>query len=177
MKYLGTITDDNDIATKEYVDNAVASGGGGGGLTKAEIVDFIYPVGSLFISTTSANPSTYLDGTWTQIKDKFLLSAGDTYTAGSTGGSADAVVVSHNHSASTASAGSHSHTFKYRNNMGTGSATGSPHSASYTSGTGDIETNSTGAHTHTVTVSSNGVSGTGKNMPPYLAVYVWKRTA
>ena len=61
MKYLGTITNDKDLVTKEYVDGAVA---GGGGLTKEQIVDFIYPVGSLFISTTSTNPTAYLGGTW-----------------------------------------------------------------------------------------------------------------
>lgn len=61
MKYLGTITDNKDLVTKEYVDNAIVAGGG---LTKQEIVDFIHPIGSLFISTTSTNPSVYLGGTW-----------------------------------------------------------------------------------------------------------------
>ena len=177
MKYLGTVTDNKDIATKEYVDNAIAASGGGGGLTPTQIVDLIYPVGSTYISFNSTNPNTLFGGTWEQIKDTFLLAAGDTYTAGTTGGSADAVTVSHTHTASTNSTGSHKHTFKYRSNMGTGSAVGSPHSDSYTSGTGDIETNSTGAHSHTVTINSTGVSGTGKNMPPYLTVYMWKRTA
>lgn len=141
------------------------------------LIDLIYPVDSIYLSVNNVNPSTLFGGTWEQIKDRFLLAAGDTYTAGTTGGSADAVTVSHTHTASTNSTGSHKHTFKYRSNMGTGSSVGSPHSDSYTSGTGDIETNSTGAHSHTVTINSTGVSGTGKNMPPYLTVYMWKRTA
>lgn len=53
--------------------------------------DYIYPcpyfpVGSIYISTISTNPSTYFGGKWEQIKDRFLLSAGNTYKAGNTGG-------------------------------------------------------------------------------------------
>jgi hypothetical protein len=61
------------------------------------IFNQIYPVGATYISANSTDPGTLFGGTWMQIKDKFLLSAGDTYTAGNTGGSADAVVVEHNH--------------------------------------------------------------------------------
>lgn len=46
------------------------------------------PIGSVYISVSSTNPSTYFGGTWEQIKDKFLLCCGNTYTAGSTGGEA-----------------------------------------------------------------------------------------
>ena len=49
----------------------------------------IYPVGAIYMSTVSTSPATLFGGgTWVQIKDRFLLSAGDTYTAGSTGGAA-----------------------------------------------------------------------------------------
>lgn len=66
--------------------------------TKQAIVDIIYPVGSLYITTNSANPSTIFGGTWVQIKDKFILSAGDTYTAGNTGGKANHThTISHTH--------------------------------------------------------------------------------
>lgn len=154
MKYLGIITDNKDLVTKEYVDNAVA-GGGGGGLTKQEVIDLIYPVGSLYISFNSTDPSTLFGGTWEQIKDKFLLAAGDSYTAGTTGGSADAVVVSHKHTMPT-----------FRQKSG-GVASGSTYKWIHydTAGGGGIGT------------STNGEDGTGKNMPPYLAVYMWKRTA
>ena len=49
------------------------------------IIDTIYPVGSYFWSSEDKDPSTFLGGTWEQVKDKFVLAAGDTYAAGSTG--------------------------------------------------------------------------------------------
>jgi hypothetical protein len=48
----------------------------------------IYPVGSIYISANSTSPANLFGGTWEQIKDRFLLAAGGTYAAGSTGGEA-----------------------------------------------------------------------------------------
>ena len=141
------------------------------------------PVGSVLAFADSTDPNTlFKNQTWVRFaKGQTLVGVNESNsnfsTVGKTGGSADAVTVSHTHTASTNSTGSHKHTFKYKSNMGTGSSVGSPHSADFTSGTGDIETNSTGAHSHTVTINSNGVSGTGKNLQPYITVYYWKRTA
>lgn len=72
----------------------------------------------------------------------------------------------------TASAGSHSHTVTVN--------TSSSHSHSMTSSgshTHTLDIDSAGSHSHTVTVSSVGEDGTGKNMPAYIAVNVWRRTA
>ena len=55
-----------------------------GGSTKV-LIDAIYPVGSIYMSVNNVNPSVLFGGTWEQIKDTFLLSAGDTYNAGSKG--------------------------------------------------------------------------------------------
>lgn len=55
---------------------------------KALILDYTYPVGSIYISANSTSPATLFGGTWSMIKDKFILLAGDTYRAGSTGGEA-----------------------------------------------------------------------------------------
>ena len=73
----------------------------------------LYPVGSLYISFDSTNPSSLFGGTWVRIKDTFLLANGDTYAPNSTGGSATKTIgvsnmPSHNHSVS--SSGSHTHT-------------------------------------------------------------------
>lgn len=190
MKYLGSVTDNKDIATKEYVDNKVAQSGGGGGLTQAQIIDLIYPVGSPYISFNNTNPSTLFGGTWEQIKDCFLLAAGDTYTAGSTGGSADAVVVSHNHTQAA-----HSHYPNKGSNYGfatyeLGSGIGRV-KVSTSSGTRYAWVGASGASSadasginwsaytdsKTPAINSTGEDGTGKNMPPYLTVYMWKRTA
>lgn len=147
-------------------------------------VDKIYPIGAIYISMVNVAPSTLFGGEWEQIEDTFLLASGNTYNAGSTGGSADAIVVSHNHTQA-----SHTHTTT-RNYVGIDSsanwAYGSKVQMSYTSGSryyphSDSDTNGiTEPNTMTTvtpTINSKGESGTGKNMPPYLAVYVWKRIA
>lgn len=54
----------------------------------SQLLDLFYPVGSIYTSTKNTNPAATLGGTWTQIKDRFLLCAGDSYSAGATGGSA-----------------------------------------------------------------------------------------
>ena len=69
-----------------------------------KLMKLIYPVGSLYWSANSTDPSTLFGGTWTQIKDKFVLACGDTYsTVGATGGASSVTLTvnnlpSHNHS-------------------------------------------------------------------------------
>lgn len=111
-----------------------------------------YPVGSIYISASSATPGLLFGGTWEQIKDVFLLSAGNTYHAGLTGGSADAVVVEHKHTFATLVA--------------------SELGGNYTS---PATANNYSEIRQTAETYSTGVSGVGKNMPPYLVVYMWKR--
>lgn len=148
-------------------------------------IDSIYPIGSIYMSVSNTNPSTLFGGTWEQIKDKFLLACGDTYTNGSTGGEATHTLTtneipSHSHTASTNSTGGHRHTFKgWWTTKGDGSATyacvarttQSGDSAEY----GSFAT--AGEHSHTVTVNNTGDGQAHNNMPPYLAVYIWKRVS
>ena len=85
----------------------------------------LYPVGSVYISFNSADPSTLFGGTWTRLKDTFLLASGDTYAANTTGGSATKTIAvnnmpahnhsvnasgNHSHTATTSTAGNHTHT-------------------------------------------------------------------
>ena len=63
-------------------------------LSKSEIVNLIYPVGSVYISKNSTSPATLFGGTWSQIKDKFLMTKGDTYTTA--GGSATVTLTTNN---------------------------------------------------------------------------------
>lgn len=218
----------------------------------ASIYDIVYPVGSIYISVNNVNPETVFTGTtWEQIKDKFLLAAGDVYSGGATGGQASvtytpggtvgshtlttAEIPSHNHeveitkdtgdndvshthsipalSGSTNEKGSHKHSLAWSgvnwgfsveevyktqglsvvcmsgnwnimNNSG-------EHSHNVTT-TANTSGNNSAAHKHSVTVdgytkstgggqghshSFTGTAATINTMPPYLAVYMWKRTA
>lgn len=141
------------------------------------ILDLIYPVGSIYMSVNSANPGELIGGTWKRIKDRFLLSAGDTYAAGTTGGSADSVVVSHTHEQKA-----HSHGFSKGDKVWT-TASGSTEPGNQISGTAKYYAATSKkdytwidrTDSATPGINSTGESGVGKNMPPYLAVYVWQR--
>lgn len=134
--------------------------------------NMIYPVGSIYISVNSTSPASLFGGTWEQIQNRFLLAAGSSYTAGSTGGSADAVIVEHGHRV-TSPAG-HTLGIKYGsgNNQVTATFGFAPDSVNTGGLYGDSNSDSNRFYANGV-----GVSGSGKNMPPYLTVYMWKRTA
>ena len=57
-------------------------------VNSSDLINLIYPVGSIYMSTNNVSPATFLGGTWVAIQDRFLLSAGSSYSAGSTGGEA-----------------------------------------------------------------------------------------
>ena len=81
----------------------------------SEILNLIYPIGSIYMSVNNTNPGTLFGGVWTQIQDTFLLCAGATYAAGSTGGTATVTLTatempSHNHSVGAHAHGLNSHT-------------------------------------------------------------------
>lgn len=115
---------------------------------KANILKQAYPVGSIYISVNTVNPATLFGGTWEQVKDKFILAAGDTYSNGATGGSADATLPQHTHtfSGSTASTGAHQHTAT--------TASSGAHTHSGTTGTA-------GAHTHMCELDNGVVKNPG----------------
>lgn len=119
------------------------------------ILSKIYPIGSIYISTNNASPASLLGGTWEKIRDKFLLSESDTISAGSTGGEAT-------HTLTVDEMPSHTHSTPVK-------------SGSYITMDGSGNT--------WVPIYNNdyvGYTGSGQahnNMPPYLAVYMWKRTA
>lgn len=69
-----------------------------------ELLDNIYPVGSIYMNISNINPENLFGGTWIQLKDTMLLGVGDTYSENSTGGAAT-------HTLITDELPSHSHTF------------------------------------------------------------------
>lgn len=155
-------TETTQIATTAFVKAALAA---------------LHPVGSVYINAnTATNPATLLGfGTWSAFgagRVMVGIDAGDASfdTAGETGGSKDAIVVSHTHTASVTDPG-HIHT-----TLGYGYG----NSATYGNGGGVAQTsNSTASATTGVTVSvdSTGSSATNANLQPYVVVYMWKRTA
>lgn len=134
-----------------------------------------YPVGSIYINASSStNPATLLGfGTWVAFgagRVMVGLDAGNAAfdTAEETGGSADAIVVSHTHTATVTDPG-HNHSYIGTNQMsptggGTGGSVANP--------------NTTGTSTTGITVSNSntGSSGTNANLQPYIVVRMWKRT-
>ncbi len=135
----------------------------------------IYPVGSIYISVNNTNPSTLFGGNWEQIKDRFLLSAGNSYAAGTTGGEINHTLSinempSHTHSQNPHGHPQHPNTWM---NVGVSQIprTGgyyyanAEHSADYWTGSTTATNNYTGGN------------APHNNMPPYLVVYVWKRVS
>lgn len=163
-------------------------------VTNAQIVDLIYPVGSIYMSVNSTSPATLFGGTWERIQDRFLLAAGPTYAAGGMDGEATHTLTvdelpDHRHAFTTDSAGDHTHSLdRVLGNSGgdwtgdtAGNLSGSGRKFGYINPDYTIKTvtNTASGGTHTHTGTTNGAGGNGKhnNMPPYLTVYVWKRTA
>lgn len=155
-----------------------------------QILGLVYPVGSIYISTVSTNPATLLGiGTWSAIQGRFLIGADGTYTAGSTGGNANKTLStgempSHTHSdgtLATGGGGTHTHSIGRDQDGATGSVERVLHSSGI-SGAEQVfsgQLTSDGDHTHDVT-GSTGSAGSGTAfsiLPPYLAVYMWQRTA
>jgi len=156
------------IATTAFVQAAIA---------------LLYPVGSVYTNASvSTNPATLLGfGTWTAFGAGRVMVGFDSGNAlfdaaEETGGSADAITVSHTHTATTTSTDSgHTHGI-------------SP--GAWTDGGGKVEGNSfsfggkvtatqssTANISSSTTVASAGSSGTNANYQPYITVYMWKRTA
>ncbi|OLR55029.1 hypothetical protein BHK98_02480 [Hornefia porci] len=165
------------------------------------VFDLIYPVGSIYMSVSSTSPATLFGGTWERVRDRFLLAAGSNYAAGNTGGSdtmtAD-MLPSHAHlfSGNTAAESGHKHPFDNDNTCVLTLALSGDGITRKTikQGTGSSITNvvrsednpiyrqkaalSTGhIHGFSGTTGTTGKGTSGNNMPPYLSVYIWRRTA
>ena len=97
-------------------------------------------------------------------------------TAEETGGSKDAVVVSHTHTGTTSTAGLHNHVIDAVDGGTAGGITGVAGLASKADGS-DFGTTNAGSHNHTFTTDSTGSSATNANVQPFIVVRMWKRTA
>ena len=148
----------NNKANPHGVTKAQVGLGNVDNVSKANILQSVYTVGSIYMSTASTSPAELFAGTWERIKDRFLLAVGDTYTAGSTGGEAQ-------HTLTVNEIPSHSHTIPAQNKWL------SP------DGSGEDMNYSVVSNVNTQASGSTGGGQAHNNMPPYLAVYIWKRVA
>ena len=230
----------------------------------SDLLNRVYPVGSIYMSAVNVSPASFLGGTWQAIEQgRMLMAAGSSWQAGTTGGAAyhaltvaelpahdhsatETAAGEHAHVASTGSAGAHSHSGS-TNNAGNHYHTGTPstsgahrhgtwggvtaggeppfgyydstqnhwgspaagmdrdtplfntstegnHSHSFsTSRSGEhahslsiasagahthsVAIAAAGAHTHAITIGKTGSGAAFSILPPYIAVYMWRRTA
>lgn len=126
------------------------------------IFDAIYPVGSLYISVNNVSPATLFGGTWKRIQDRFLLAASSTYAGGTTGGS-----TYHQHTSPT---GYNSENkllgISYKQGKTNANVNGEVATLGQAVGV------ASGDYNWTLPKTDNAM-----HMPPYLAVYMWERTA
>lgn len=110
--------------------------------SSSDLLNKIYPVGSIYMSINNVSPQAFIGGTWEQIKNRWLVGAGDEYAVGTYGGNAV-----------------HSHTQRMI------------FTANYAGNNGLMYT--AGGTTPTDVI----YTGETRSVPPYYAVYMWKRIA
>lgn len=124
----------------------------------------IYSVGSVYISASSTSPASLFGGTWEQLKDRFLLAAGERYSPGETGGAATVTLTA-------SQIPSHDHKLKLV----------SPHTTDGDRSTSYVQYGYNGSgntfYTNANAMETTGGGGAHNNMPPYLVVYMWKRVS
>lgn len=139
------------------------------------LIDLIYPVGSIYMSVSASDPALLFGGTWARLQDRFLLAASDNYKVESTGGEAEHVLT-------VEEIPSHKHTVKtmVQGHNGWSEKTINEHCVMHGNSNGDFYAPPVTKHVAEVYSGSTVNVGGGNahnNMPPYLAVYMYKRIA
>ena len=144
-------------------------------------LNLVYPIGAVYLSLSSTNPGTLFGGTWEQLKDRFLLGAGDSYSVGGTGGAA---THTHNYGLQY---GGYYRSVSLESNTNAGILTYDTNntislvSGGVSQGTleGPINQNATNGMTTVSMAHYRQTANTSytNNMPPYLTVYMWKRVS
>ncbi|WP_436801846.1 DUF859 family phage minor structural protein [Streptococcus dysgalactiae] len=158
------VAGDGYIGGKFYVGNNEIKPG----LTKTEILDMIYPVGSIYISISSSNPSYTMGGTWQRFANGKTLVGVDEYDSdfnspNRTGGEKA-------HQTTVEEMPSHSHQFNTE-------AAGSPIALGWENGNNSAMRAKLGNYTLGLPTTSVGGNKPHNNLQPYVTVYMWRRTA
>ncbi|KAI5514497.1 keratin-associated protein family [Trichomonas vaginalis G3] len=147
---------------------------------KTQILETLYPIGSIYTSMNSTNPATVLGfGTWQQIVDKFLYCANSSKQTGGSKKITEANLPAHTHTGTTNTTGNHSHSITKRGytNLAAGSDRQGMHRYDISSDPVDssagIFCGTAGNHSHTFTTNP---TGSGEDyMPPFMTVFAWYR--
>lgn len=150
-------------------------------IAKKVTLDYVHPVGEIFISVDETfDPNKTWGGTWERLTDKFLVGAGDTYALGATGGEATHTLTmeempNHNHGEKSLSGYLYAYAWSDGSSGGiVARKTGAKNmTMSGGSSIGHIVYTVNATHTH----NANGNGVAHNNLPPYEAVYMWKRIA
>lgn len=153
-----------------------------------KLLDLVYPIGAVYMSMTGTPPSALFGGTWRAIEGRFLIAADATYPVTSTGGAASHTLTteqlpSHSHRVSgdtDATSVGHDHGIPNIKSGQSGEYGAYAETWGYGSGSRELNTNFVDiTHNHSLDVTSH-TTGGGKSfslLPPYMAVYMWRRTA
>ena len=158
------VAGDGYIGGKFYVGNNEIKPG----LTKTEILDMIYPVGSIYISISSSNPSYTMGGTWQRFANGKTLVGVDEYD--SDFNSPNRIGGEKAHQTTVEEMPSHSHQFNTE-------AAGSPIALGWENGNNSAMRAKLGNYTLGLPTTSVGGNKPHNNLQPYITVYMWRRTA
>lgn len=135
------------------------------------ILDAIYPVGSIYMSVNNVSPATFIGGTWVAIENCFLIGAGRNHTAGETGGAETVALTADNN-------GPHTHEVIVSPRNSSYPYAGVYQATQSWSGSASVGTIVNSSSNKGRYIADTSGSGTPFSiLPPYLAVYIWKRTA
>lgn len=151
---------------------------GANGLSTRKIIDLIYPVGSIYMSANAVSPAKLFGGRWEQIQGRFMLTSGNGYSLGATGGEATHTLTvnempSHTHSGQTHRIGKINTT----SNLTDNSNVSKLNTQGCESHTGSVNQGQWACYQWTDTVNNTGGGQPHNNLPPYIVVNAWKRTA
>lgn len=131
-----------------------------------DLLNALFPIGYIYISTSSASPASFIGGTWEKLNDVFLLATGEN-SSGATGGEKSVLLTeekipSHNHVSMVGGTGDVISDYLGGSEAGYGLKSGAEGSSGLVSPENYYTSYTGGGEAH-------------NNMPPYYAVNMWRR--